>query len=112
MRILSRQATPATNPRRDTTAALDRPALRAVALFLTIAVLFGWDWGYSYRSGLVDTLELPIWSVLLLVAASLPSQFRGRAVAIVLAAIGISNFAWWATERAQMSCGGCNFGYD
>jgi hypothetical protein len=88
----------------------DRPGLRVLGLALAIIVLFGWQWGSSYRSRSVDFWELPILSGLLLVAAAIPAQLRIRPVAVVAIILGACSLSWWAVERAEMQYGGLDIG--
>ena len=77
--------------------------LRMAAAGLAVCALLGWNWFAQYRTNLVDEWELPILSMLLLIAAAIPPKVFAwssmKVVVVLLLLIDIATFVWWFLER-------------
>lgn len=87
---------------------------RIAAVGLAVCALFGWNWFAQYRTNLIDELELPILSFLLIISALLPARIlllqSMKPVIFILLVIDVSTFIWWFIERAHMTYGGYDIG--
>ena len=80
-----------------------RPISRVVAVGLGVAALLGWDWFAQYRTNLVDEWELPILSLLLIVAGLAPTKIArkpsAKPIVAFLLIVDVVTFIWWLLER-------------
>ena len=51
---------------------------------LALTCLFGWDWGASYRTTWLDSWELPLLALFLVIGGSTPRVTSGRGAVILL----------------------------
>jgi hypothetical protein len=93
---------------------IDRLIARIAAITLASWAIFGWDWSASYREKPVDEWELPMLSILLVIAALVPARIVVKAtmrpIVALLAIIDVAIFVWWLFERAVMEYGGFDVG--